>query len=739
MINKDERLKILKNTEQILKTEFVGLDDIIDQLINSVSPWYVTPELITRPTVISIWGMTGTGKTSVVRRLTELLGIKQDSIFFDCGRCTADRVDIIGDIEDTFGNSPEDIEGIPGKITIKGGNPVLVFDEFQYAKTIDEEGKETINSNIRPIWELLDSGIINVTDRYDWSFNKLCEFVEDLEELSKSYPEMKLKNGSVMEKEDVEQVLKTIGFIWYETRKIDDLVDLPQGSPEFSITEEEDEAINSDPLRPLPLLKPDILRSIVRRASKRGPGEGKALLDKIRNVSTLEEFYNILYKEVITDRGGKTLDCTKSLIFVIGNLDEAFEVSDDINPDMDPDIFYDITKRVSIHDIKDALLKRYRPEQVARLGNNLIKYPTLQKKDFLKIIDKELERISVEFKTVVPEITVTYTDNLKDLIYYEGVYPTQGVRPIYSSINMLLTPYLSEILLKKEEHDIEVNIDVEDFTNGFRCSSATLVLLFKTDSKKISNRRLRYPINLLLGENRDVLKRKKRFITSVHEAGHAVVFAWRTGHAPTNLVGVSIDRGGFCSTYIKELEGEIQSRRDIDTEVMVSMAGYLSEELIYGDRPEMTLMGSSSDLCEAWESFSKACYEIGYFEPYSFASRSTENNMRTPSGYDSENARNYVRYFNGFNFETNNNIPISLEEAINRRLSELREETNNILMTEKNLIKKIALYLGENGSMDSNTFLDYVEKYGTIIHKDMMETIKSENSTDFYRKVLEED
>ena len=113
--------------------------------------------------------------------------------------------------------------------------------------------------------------------------------------------------------------------------------------------------------------------------------------------------------------------------------------------------------------------------------------------------------------------------------------------------------------------------------------------------------------------------------------------------------------------------------------------------------------------------------------------------MRTPSGYDSENARNYVRYFNGFNFETNNNIPISLEEAINRRLSELREETNNILMTEKNLIKKIALYLGENGSMDSNTFLDYVEKYGTIIHKDIMETIKSENSTDFYRKLLEED
>jgi cell division protease FtsH len=737
MINKDERLKILKNTGQILKTEFVGLDDIIDQIINSVSPWYITPELITRPTVISIWGMTGTGKTSVVRRLTELLGIKQDSIFFDCGRCTADRVDIIGDIEDTFGNSPEDLEGMPGNVTIKGGNPVLIFDEFQYAKTIDEEGKETINSNIRPIWELLDSGIINVTDRYDWSFNKLCEFVEDLEELSKSYPDMKLKNGSVIEKEDVRQVLRDIGFIWYENRKIDDMELQPEETP--SIEEEDSEAQNADPLRPLPLLKPDTLRCIVRRASKRSPGKGKELLDQIKSTKTLGDFYRILFKEVVTDRGGKTIDCTKALIFVIGNLDEAFEVSDDLNPDMDPDIFYDITKNVNIHDIKAALLKRYRPEQVARLGNNLIKYPTLQKKDFIKIIKQELERISKEFNTIVPEITVTYTENVEDLIYYEGVYPTQGVRPIFSSINMLLTPYLSEILLKKEEHDVEVNIDVEDFVTGFRCSTATLVLLFKTDSKKISNRRLRYPISLLLGENRDVLKRKKRFITSVHEAGHAVMFAWRTGHAPMNLVGVSIDRGGFCSTYIKDLQGEIQCRHDVDTEVMVSMAGYLAEEIVYGDRPDMTLMGSSSDIAEAWDTLARASYEVGYFEPVSFANRSTESNVSVPNGFDSENTRNRVRYFNGVEFENNELLPASLEEVITRRMCDLKEETVNILKTEKHLIKKIALYLGENGSMDSETFLDYVEKYGTIIHKDMMETIKSENGMEFYKKVLEED
>ena len=58
-----DRIKLLDSALVQLKREFVGLDDIIDQLGASVYAWYVTPEIITRPTIVSIWGMTGTGKT----------------------------------------------------------------------------------------------------------------------------------------------------------------------------------------------------------------------------------------------------------------------------------------------------------------------------------------------------------------------------------------------------------------------------------------------------------------------------------------------------------------------------------------------------------------------------------------------------------------------------------------------------------------------------------------------------
>jgi hypothetical protein len=57
-----------------LKTELFGIDPIIDRVIDSVRAWYVLPELVSRPVIVCLWGLTGTGKTQLVRRLARLLG-----------------------------------------------------------------------------------------------------------------------------------------------------------------------------------------------------------------------------------------------------------------------------------------------------------------------------------------------------------------------------------------------------------------------------------------------------------------------------------------------------------------------------------------------------------------------------------------------------------------------------------------------------------------------------------------
>ena len=86
-----ERIEKLKGAISILKEEFVGLDKILDDIETSLYPWYITPELITRPQIISLWGMTGTGKTSVVHRLVKLLDLESKTLFFDCGEDTENR------------------------------------------------------------------------------------------------------------------------------------------------------------------------------------------------------------------------------------------------------------------------------------------------------------------------------------------------------------------------------------------------------------------------------------------------------------------------------------------------------------------------------------------------------------------------------------------------------------------------------------------------------------------------
>ena len=167
---KELRQEKLDEAVAILKSEFVGLDDIIDSIKKSIIPWYITPEIIERPVVISLWGLTGTGKTSVVRRLTSLLGLSGKTVFFDCGLeanesssgSIADKIEEVFDCDDDCDSISSGYE--------KFGNAVFVFDEFQYARTLDENGHELLKSPLRPIWTIIDSGKVSVSEyRYDIS------------------------------------------------------------------------------------------------------------------------------------------------------------------------------------------------------------------------------------------------------------------------------------------------------------------------------------------------------------------------------------------------------------------------------------------------------------------------------------------------------------------------------------------------------------------------------------------
>lgn len=81
-----EKEAILANATKTLKSKFVGLDDIVDEVIDLIRPWFIFPELQEKPVVCSLWGLTGTGKTDFLRVLSESIGFQDKYWHFDMGK-----------------------------------------------------------------------------------------------------------------------------------------------------------------------------------------------------------------------------------------------------------------------------------------------------------------------------------------------------------------------------------------------------------------------------------------------------------------------------------------------------------------------------------------------------------------------------------------------------------------------------------------------------------------------------
>ena len=79
----ESKNKIVDNAIIILKKEFVGIDKQIDEIMDNVRTWYIYPQLQVRPLVVNLFGMSGIGKTSLVKRISQLLDIEKDYVYFN--------------------------------------------------------------------------------------------------------------------------------------------------------------------------------------------------------------------------------------------------------------------------------------------------------------------------------------------------------------------------------------------------------------------------------------------------------------------------------------------------------------------------------------------------------------------------------------------------------------------------------------------------------------------------------
>jgi ATP-dependent Lon protease len=76
---------VLDDARKILEKEFIGIDEFIDRVLDSLSNLHLFPQLQERPVIINLWGLTGVGKTAMVLRPAELLEVDKRTFRYHMG------------------------------------------------------------------------------------------------------------------------------------------------------------------------------------------------------------------------------------------------------------------------------------------------------------------------------------------------------------------------------------------------------------------------------------------------------------------------------------------------------------------------------------------------------------------------------------------------------------------------------------------------------------------------------
>ena len=677
------KIEKLQETKTKLKSEFVGINEIIDKVIDSITPWYLTPEVLERPVVVSLWGLTGTGKTSLIRKLINYLDLSGKTLLFDCGeqggssdtRLFSEKLDELFEASQILENdvrySEEELSKIGVEINpeaeVTRTNPLdytFIFDEFQYLKTKNPTtGEEESRPEGRAIWSLMDSGLIDINS-YNYKLKSLMDYLEDMEVFSESYPGIEINDGR-FPREYVSLLKQQLSY--YRWAKDEE--------------EEEDKEASKKGYK---VLFDEDFSFLIKKLNLLQKGLGFKVGDKLKSFTKLSDFVLYIkdYIELISKP--KVINCSKSLIFVLGNLDEAFDLTgEDLDPDIDADVYHELTSKVNCMDIKTALRKRFRDEQIGRLGNNIIIYPSLRRCDFEEIINRELQRIKNKFKNH-NGIDITFSSRLKNLIYSEGCFPIQGVRPLFSTINYIVSPLLSLILMSGKKEQVILDVSGENFN----VPQIKLTVDSLGDKSRIGEKL----IQLNLGALRSPERCKKLGLQAIHEASHAVVYHLLTSKLPSAIIASNIfGSGGYMMNEVNT-DSSTENVLELRNDIIVSLAGYYGERHFF--EKDMCSLGASSDIDTVWRRLRDAYYQSGMSTPMSFSEKSVSiENTGLPFGFPvEENPKIHVDLLGFF--------------------EDCCEKTKEYIKDESYLIAKISEYLLENRSMSTKVFKKFVEDYG---------------------------
>lgn len=598
----EKRKKTLEKCSKYLKKEFIGIDQIIDDLLDYIQVWYLMPEILTRPVIVNLWGMTGVGKTDLVRKTVKFLDF-QDRFA---------EIELSNIDKSSYRNT---VYEILDEYNMNDGEPnIILFDEIQRFNTVNDNGAPVPQTKFMDFWELLSDGRLSKKERFDFELFIYKTIYRRQEN------ERKRKKG-----EEVDN----------ETRYIDAW-----------------EA-----------------RDFYKHFS------GQYSMEELMKL-TDDDLFELVLKSQEEKKIYEPVNHSKSLLIISGNLDEAFQMANQTSEaDIDADIFHAFTKKITLVDIKNALSRKFRPEQVARFGNIHLIYTALKKVDFETLIVKEIKRVIRDTKSRLG-IELLIDKSINTLVYRNGVFPVQGVRPLFSSIIDILETNLSEYLFEavvQNHKKIEIAYNEEKQH-----------ILAKVGSKEIKTP--------FIGRI-DKIRQSNLVDTvaniSVHEAGHAVAYMLLMKLVPLQLKSkiASSYAGGF--TFPHQIH---DTKINLINKIKIYLAGGIAEEIVFGK--DNASIGRSNDREKV------TILAIDYVRRY---------------GFDDEFQSVYTMDDYPYRLNTNH-TDLDIEKMTARLLAETKE----LLIQNVEILKELSIELAIKGSMKATEIAQVAKRFNIDV------TIKEE-------------
>jgi len=503
----EERRTKLYAVGEDLKKHFVGIDEPIDRLLFNIEAWWCMPELMTRPTITCLWGLTGVGKTDLIRKLMQGL----------------EMVDSFVEIQMTNKGSANHYESSLQSL-LSGSNiseeqpGVLLLDEMQRFRSIDNSGKEIDDYRFQDLWMLLSDGSFsNSYDNKDSLMQMLFEdaYWDDYNKAKETVSKDSEDEEEIRNEKEIERRRHFKRTYWSAR----------QMKREFRLSEPIEEIMQWDGKKKLEVLNKKL--------------EDKSIYDAV--------------------------SYPRLLVLIAGNLDEAYQMAHETNEtDVDADLFHKHSQRINLLRIKGALRDRFKPEQIARFGNAHIIYPALSRSSYETIIQRKVDSI-VENCKEHSGVSFEVDKSFLDAIYRNGVFPAQGTRPVFSTISCFFECTLPQFVYQCVKADVkEAKLYYKD--KHLCCDLPDGTFSIKNEGE----------IDQIKAKKRNEDKVLK---VAVHEAGHALVYAKLFGVMPTQIAVnlASDDTNGFIGLHEVEFTKQMSLNK-----IAVMMAGRTAEEFVFG-------------------------------------------------------------------------------------------------------------------------------------------------------------